>query len=260
MNRQPPSFTMTTIVLLAIIIFTVLAGALAAALVKDFVAVALVLLYSVTIFLIVIPYFALVTDRVSSNTWLITYIQILGRLPIIRAFVPSPNQILKQKAASDFAVIIDRRIQARDWKYLHLTVQEINFKVVVIQGTVQRNRITILQDLVDLWQLDCSGILTQFIRLVGLAEGTVREEFASLDFCQEWLSQLKLAADELDRSVAECKKSEEILDRFSEIQQAVSYLVRITGQLLVFLDKRLKKTIDELEKEIETARESLMML
>lgn len=255
MRRSPPSLTTSAIILLAVVVIPLLTATFAAMLVKEWLSVALILSFGLILLLIVVPYIALISDLVSSNIWLKAYVKAVSRVPLLGAIVPSPGHYQRAKGEIRFGGISNCRIQARDWKHLHLEAQEISLKLTVLRGSVfPDNYQILLHDLEVLWQQDCSKRILQFVRLDGLADGVVKRKFISLEHCRQWISELKVTAEELDQLIGECLYPGDLSVRFSRIRFLLARVERTTCTLLSFLDSQLQKSIDELEGEVERAR------
>ncbi len=174
MKRHPPSLLTTVAVIITLITVPLITATVTAVLVKEWISTGLILLFSVTVLVVIIPYIALVSNLVSSNSWLRAYIQVLSKLPVIKLVVPSLDGLFIDNKVFRFKNIVEKRINARDWKLLHLKAQEISLKLIVIRGSMSSDFQLLLHDLEVLWQQDCSGKIVQFVRLDGLANGTVK--------------------------------------------------------------------------------------
>jgi len=260
MEKTKPSFAATSLVVLVVIVLPLAAATLTAILVKEWLSVVLVLLYSLTLLLIVIPYFALVNEQVPSRTWLETYRQILSRIPIIGLAVPNPNRFPEIKnLANSLGTIAQWRIQARDWKFLHQKCQGISLKLIILRGVISTNDLQmVLHDIENYWMDECSVMIVSFWRLDGLPDGLARQEFTSSEHGKRWLQTMQNISGQVDDIVDQCVTTEDLLVHLSEISDALHGLERTSSELLNFLDHQLQRAISELDKDIELARTSIV--
>ncbi len=262
MHRTRPSFVVTAAVLIVLIVLPMATAAAMVFFVADRFLVGIVLFFILFLLLIVIPYFALLADLVPANTWLEAYLETLNRIPFIQRIVRRPYNLLQIKGMPDLIhAVVQRRMQAEDWKQLHADYQAISLKLVILRGAASPDNAEMaLHGLETHWRLECSSMIEYFIKLERLPDGIVKQEFSFAESNSNWLLRLRVAAEQMDAIIDECATPDDLRHRMKEVVSTLYTLELISSQLLNFLDARLQKTIKELDRDIEAARSNFVTL
>jgi hypothetical protein len=173
----------------------------------------------------------------------------LEQLPEVR-----PYRLLQvEELAGLLGSIVQKRMQAEDWKQLHKDFQTVSLKLVMLRGaTSPDNPEMTLQILEMVWRDECSDMIQRFTKLDRLPDRTVQEKFRDADRDSKWLERLQSAAEDLDRIVNQSVTVDDL--RVDEVRDTLYNLERVSSQLLNFLDDQLQKTIKELDTDIEKLR------
>jgi len=216
----------------------------------------IVLLFVLMVLLTVIPYFALMSERVSSSTWLKAYMQTLSRIPIVQLPVRKSYRLLLLKKPPELlSLIVQRRMKAEYWKRLHEDYQNISLKLVIVRGIASPDNLEMaLQGLETHWRMECSDMIYRFIKLERLPDGTVKEDFLNADCNSKWLEGLRSAAEKLDNIVDQCEIAADLRVHIEGVKATLYNLEVVGSKLLNFLDARLQRTIKELDEDIESLR------
>ncbi len=158
--------------------------------------------------------------------------------------------------ANSLTSLIQRRMQLEDWKGLHEEYQSISLKLVIIRAAMSdEDSSVLLRDLVNHWSIECSSLILSFCELAGLRDGIVKREFLTDQNARrlEALQALTLAIDEI---VNQSYTVQLLEGRRKELGIALTGLERVGNELLKFLDRRMQRTIRELDGDLEQARAS----
>lgn len=154
--------------------------------------------------------------------------------------------------------LAQRRLQAEDWKQLHVEYQSLSLKLIILRGQIwPANLDGVILALEYNWSGECSALIHQYTDLERLSEGPVKTEFTSANRRSNWLARLETSAQRIDTLVGQCESAEDLAARLAELTAELHRVERMCSELLTFLDSRLQRAIRELDKELEVVRASL---
>jgi hypothetical protein len=245
--------------LLSVIVVAITSATAAWLFVPSLPAVCAILIFALFALFVTVPHFALVSGVLPHTTWLRAYTAFLRRVPFLRTIVGVPRQLISTSSLTRcFQPLIDNRTRAYAWKQLHEELQTAALKVYIVKGLVNQSDLNVtLHDLEMHWSFECSDMLRQFIGLEGLPDGTVKTEFVAAEHNARWLSRLLESVNEIDEILAECSAAETLRKKITSMMIAIGKIEKIISELLKYLDKKLQRTIQELDGHIENARTAL---
>ncbi len=151
-------------------------------------------------------------------------------------------------------------MQVLDWKMMHENFQDLSLKLICVRGLISSDDYKIvLHDLENHWRDECSPKISQYTEFsIIIRSGKVRDEFEEKDCNSNWSKRLKDYAKKIDEIVDGCVFPEDLVPQMESLRSYLSSLEKINGQVLEYLDTRLKVKIFELENNFEELRSSLV--
>ncbi len=215
--------------------------------------------FAVIILLALQPLLLTLYGSIKPGTWLAAHLGFLDHLTFIR-FVTPHNSLGSQ---SVLGPIGQKRIEAQQWKQLHEDCQRLSSDLALVRKSIMLDDMdTTIHDLEMLWEMRCSDKARTFADVDRLPNGPVKQEFLRTISETAWIDRVKTVICTVDEiQIRICKpnnifgggQSRESLD---ELINALGVLETIINQMLQFFDDRLKRVLQDLDTEIESAREN----
>ncbi|MGB0385540.1 MAG: hypothetical protein ACPGWR_12010 [Ardenticatenaceae bacterium] len=178
-----------------------------------------------------------------------------AELELLSKWIITPNGNQQQSKRYLFDAMVQRRMQAEDWKLLHEDGQTISFKLFMVRGAISADHMAFaLESLEMQWRMECSDLIKRFIRLEHLPDRRVREQFREANRRSRWLERLQQNTERLDYIVDQCAMPADLQVYMRDLSATLYRLERISNELLRFFDDKLLRTLRELEHDIEEAR------
>ncbi|HAC63796.1 MAG TPA: hypothetical protein DCF68_09715 [Cyanothece sp. UBA12306] len=170
------------------------------------------------------------------------------------------QEIRRLKWQSLDSSLKNKLMQVLDWKVMHENFQDLSLKLICVRGLISSDDYKIvLHDLENHWRDECSSKISLYTEFsIIIRSGKVRDEFEEKDRNSNWSKRLKDYAKKIDDIVDGCVFPKDLDPKMESLISYLSSLEKINGQVLEYLDTRLKVTISELENDFEELRSSLV--